>query len=301
MKYLSIDAGGTYIKYAWLDENGTILEQGKQETPYASKEAFFEVIKQLWLSCDETKGGICMSLPGTINCDTGFVHQGGSLTYHHGVNIKEWYEKELNTKVEIENDARCAALAEMNSGEMKNIQNGIVLTFGTGVGGCFIINGEIYKGTHLFSGEVSVLVCDDIKKKGMDAVLGHIAGIGHLAKRVCEAKQVPLEEGKTIFEWIKHQDPTALKFFQEYCEKVAVQLFNMQIMLDPQRVCLGGGVSENPIFVEGIQKAMNTFYDSLPVAIPRLEIVSCRYHNNANLLGAYVNFVLQQERKAHEA
>ena len=218
MKYLSIDAGGTYIKYAWLDENGTILEQGKQETPYASKEAFFEVIKQLWLSCDETKGGICMSLPGTINCDTGFVHQGGSLTYHHGVNIKEWYEKELNTKVEIENDARCAALAEMNSGEMKNIQNGIVLTFGTGVGGCFIINGEIYKGTHLFSGEVSVLVCDDIKKKGMDAVLGHIAGIGHLAKRVCEAKQVPLEEGKTIFEWIKHQDPTALKFFQEYCE-----------------------------------------------------------------------------------
>lgn len=290
MKYLSIDAGGTFIKYAWLDEKANILTQGKKPTPRTTKEDFLAVIKEIWNHESDDKGGLCLSLPGTINTQTGFVHQGGSLTYHHQLNIIEYYEKELQTHVEVENDARCAALAEMTSGHMKGIQNGIVLTFGTGVGGCFIINGNIYKGTHLLSGEVSALICKDLKTYGHDALLGNMAGIPSFVKRVCEAKGVEKTDGKTVFKWIEHGDEIAVKMFKEYCYDVIIQLMNLQLIIDPQRVCLGGGVSENPIFIDGIKKAMEDFYNSLPYPVPHLDIMSCAHHNDANLKGAFYHF-----------
>lgn len=297
MKYLSIDAGGTFIKYAWIDESGDILNQGKKPTPRTSKEDFLDIIKDIWNSDHDDKGGICLSLPGTINTKTGFIHQGGSLTYHHQLNIKEFYEKEFNTRVEVENDARCAALAELTSGKMQGIENGIVLTFGTGVGGCFIINGDIYKGTHLLSGEVSMLICKDIKKYGLGGVLGNIAGIPGFVKRVCDAKDVEVTSGQEVFKWIEQGDEIATEMFSEYCYDVIVQLFNLQLIIDPSRVCIGGGVSQNPIFIQGIQKALTAFYDSLPYPIPRLDIVTCKHFNDANLLGAFYHFLAMQENK----
>lgn len=290
MKYLSIDAGGTSIKYAWLDPEGNILEQGKTPTPRTTKEDFLAVIKNIWEQEKGEKAGICLSLPGTINTKTGFIHQGGSLTYHHQFNIKEYYEKEFQTRVEVENDARCATIAEKMIGNLQGINNGIVLTFGTGVGGCFVINGELYKGSHLISGEVSMLICKDLKSLGSNAVLGNIAGIPGFVKRVCKAKEVEEANGETVFDWISQGDLIAVKLFEEYCYDVVIQLINLQLIIDPQRVCIGGGVSQNPIFVSSIKKALEQFYDSLPYAIPRLDIMPCKYCNDANILGAFYHF-----------
>lgn len=290
MKYLSVDAGGTSIKYAWLDSEGNILEQGKTPTPRTTKEDFLAVIKNIWEQEKGEKAGICLSLPGTINTKTGFIHQGGSLTYHHQFNIKEYYEKEFQTRVEVENDARCATIAEKMIGNLQGINNGIVLTFGTGVGGCFVINGELYKGSHLISGEVSMLICKDLKSLGSNAVLGNIAGIPGFVKRVCKAKGVDEANGETVFDWISQGDSIAVKLFEEYCYDVVIQLINLQLIIDPQRVCIGGGVSQNPIFVSSIKKALEQFYDSLPYAIPRLDIMPCKYCNDANILGAFYHF-----------
>lgn len=290
MKYLSVDAGGTSIKYAWLDSEGNILEQGKNPTPRTTKEDFLAVIKNVWEQETGKKAGICLSLPGTIDTKTGFIHQGGSLTYHNQFNIKEYYEKEFQTKVEVENDARCATIAELTVGNLQGINNGIVLTFGIGVGGCFIINGEIYKGNHLISGEVSMLICKDLKSLGSNAVLGNIAGIPGFVKRVCETKEIEKATDEMVFDWIKQGDPIATKMFEEYCYDVMIQLINLQLVIDPQRFCIGGGVSENPIFVSSIKKTLEQFYDSLPYAIPRLDVMPCKYCNDANILGAFYHF-----------
>lgn len=289
MMHLSIDAGGTFIKYAWF-QNDKILEQGKRETPYTDKEGFMEVIKSIWDSKQDEKEGISISLPGTIDPDTGYIIQGGSLLYHRGFNIKETYEAVFKTPVIVENDARCAAIAEMHNGNMQGIDNGIVLVFGTGVGGCFIVNGEIMRGAHLFSGEVSMMICDDLKTKGLDAILAYKLGIGHLVKRISEAKGVETVDGETVFEWIEKGDPIALEIFNEYTYTFATQIFNMQLMLDPQRLCIGGGVSENETFIKALKEAMTCFYDSLPLSIPQLEIVNCKFHNDANIWGAYYNY-----------
>lgn len=172
MSILTFDVGGTLIKYALMDQTGTMLAQGKVPTPMESQEAFLNVIEEVasqWMAQLE---GIALSLPGTIDSESGWIFQGGSLRYHSQTNLKEIMEERFHLPVEIENDARCAALAEVCAGNMKDITNGIVLVFGTGIGGCFILNNEIYKGSHLFSGEVSALITKDIKTFGTHAAWG---------------------------------------------------------------------------------------------------------------------------------
>lgn len=290
MMHLSVDVGGTYIKYGWMS-NGQLIKKGKVKTPYTSHEDFISLITNIFNSGEFEKSGLSISHPGTIDQNNGYIYQGGSLRYNSQINLKEVLEERLSVPVSIENDARCAALAEMIDGNMKGVENGIVLTFGTGVGCCLIINNQIYRGSHLFSGEVSGILTKDIREFGLDSILGRQLGVGKLCEKVCVQKGVEIQEGKVVLNWIINGDSIAVKVFEEYCETLTSQLFNWQLILDPEKVCIGGGISENKFFVEKIKESMNKFYKYFPVAIPRFEIEECKYHNDANLIGAYYHYM----------
>lgn len=292
---LGIDAGGTLIKYAYLSADGSMDSSGSVPTPYSSKEDFLDVIRGLVTGAPGEVDGVAMSLPGTIDPKTGYVFQGGSLAYHNGLSLKSWYEQELGVPVEVENDARCAATAELREGALKGVQNGIALTFGTGVGCAIVIGGELYRGAHLFSGEISASVYGDIAAEGRGALLGSKVGVGHFCQRVCERKGVVPADGKTVFSWIAAGDRDAVEEFNAYCDVVAVELFNLQLTLDPERVAIGGGVSANPLFLAGIERALEAFYSRFPVQIPRLDVCRCEWCNDANIKGAYWNFKRMQE------
>lgn len=296
MSVLALDVGGTYIKYACIQSATILSEVKKVPTPKDSQEAFLIAIEDIMKSIQEPVDGICISLPGTIDTESGYVMQGGSLAYNHRSPLKQILEKRTKHCVEIENDARCAALAECAYGNMKDIENGIVLTFGTGIGGCLIIDGKIYKGTHLFSGEVSALITKDFRAYGSGALWGTQGSIPNFVKHVCDVKGIAVTNGPEVFHLIKNQDETSCQLFQSYCDDLAVQLFNLQILLDPKRICIGGGVSANPLFIKGIQEAMERFYEMLPIPLPHLDLCVCRYHNDANLLGAYVHYQKQHAR-----
>lgn len=294
MSYLVFDVGGTSIKYACMEDDAAILEQGKIATPYGSLQAFVEVLSQIRSSYPDIRD-VALSLPGTIDVETGYVYQGGSLTYNTQVNLKEILSTALQAHVELENDARCASLAEQWLGNMQDVENGIVLTFGTGVGGSVILHHELYKGSHLFSGEVSMLLMKDIRQVGLQGVWGSISSVPALMQQICEARQVELQDGPVVMSWVTQGEETACRIFQEYCYQIVTQLFNLQIILDPTRVCIGGGISEHPLFVETIRQTMNAFYDRLPVPLPRLEIMPCRFHNDSNLIGALYHYKKRKE------
>lgn len=291
---LALDAGGTLIKYGFFDEAGALADTGSVPTPRAvdgaTKEDFRDAVARVLARSEGRVEGIALSLPGTIDPATGHVFQGGSLSYHHGVDLVSWYEKEFGIPVTVENDARCAALAEMATGAMRGVRNGIVLTFGTGVGCALIIGGAIYRGSHLFSGEISASIFGDLAREGAGAVLGAKLGIGAFCARVCAARGVPTADGRQVFAWVAEGDAEACRLWDAYCADAAVALFNLQLTLDPERVVIGGGVSENPLFLRGIADALEAFYSRLPVAVPHLEVVRCAFCNGANLRGAYATF-----------
>lgn len=290
MMFLSIDVGGTFIKHACMDEHATIIKQGKVPTPRTNQEDFLEVMDTIVSSYTDLIEGIAISLPGTMDSKTGYIYQGGSLKYNGKCNLKEMLEKRYQRKVAIENDARCAALAEIWQGNLQNVSNAMVLTFGTGIGSSLILNKEVYKGSHLIAGEVSVLVTKDIRKLGIDAIWGTQGSIPKLMKTICEAKQEPVEDGEVVFQWILEKDEVACSIFKEYCYQIAVQLFNFQCIFDPERICIGGGISKQPQFIKSIQASVEAFYAQFPLAIPHAEIVSCKFHNDSNMIGALYNY-----------
>lgn len=293
MRIAVFDVGGTFIKHSLMIDD-VMTSQGKVPTPRDTQENFLKTIEKKLQGMGEVEG-IAFSLPGVIDVKSKYIHAGGSLTYNNHTDVKEW-EKRFQLPIEIENDARCAAIAEMVSGNMRGIKQGLVLTFGTGVGGGIIMNGEIYKGRHLIAGEVSVIFSKDPRTYHSQGLFGAIGSVNNLVEKIAIAKNSHIRDGKEVFSWIADGDEISQKIFKDYCDEVVLELHNIQCLLDPERICIGGGISENPLFIEGLQKASDEFYKGLPIDFPHTELVKCQYCNDANMLGAYYHYKNNDER-----
>ena len=287
MRIAVFDVGGTFIKYSLMIDDVMTL-QDKVKTPYEDQETFLKTIETV-LETLKPVEGIAFSLPGVIDVDRKYIFAGGSLAYNNQTDVKAWEER-FHLPIEIENDARCAAIAELEAGNMQGIKQGLVLTFGTGVGGGIIIDGDIYKGSHLIAGEVSVIFSKSPKVYHSKGLFGAIGSVYNLVEKIAKAKNSETRDGKEVFEWIHQGDEVSQKIFAEYCYEVICELHNIQCLLDPQRICIGGGASENPLFIEGLQKASDAFYNDFPIKFPHAQIVKCQYCNDANMLGAYYHY-----------
>lgn len=95
-----------------------------------------------------------MSLPGRMDSNKGYLYSGGMLQYNRGKNIVEILEKRCPVPITIENDGKCAALAEAWIGNLKDCDDGIVVILGTGIGGGIIKDKKLHKGKHFMAGEI---------------------------------------------------------------------------------------------------------------------------------------------------
>lgn len=87
-------------------------------------------------------------MPGVIDSIKGVAITGGVLSYIDNTPLAKIIGKELNKKVIIANDGKCAALAELGFGNLKEIKNGVAMILGTGIGGGIVINGEPLYGSN---------------------------------------------------------------------------------------------------------------------------------------------------------
>ncbi len=79
------------------------------------------------------------------------------MPYIHQRPIFDELEQHLGLPVTIENDANCAGIAEVELGVGREAQNIVFVVLGTGVGGALFVNRQLYKGSHLFGGEIGLL------------------------------------------------------------------------------------------------------------------------------------------------
>ncbi|MCI1891595.1 MAG: ROK family protein [Schleiferilactobacillus harbinensis] len=294
MKLLAVDVGGTYTKYARYDSEGEKLrELPKQLTPQSTTSDLISQIVGVQNTHQDIEG-IAISMPGTLDNRTGYIYQGGALQYNSGKNIAELLTQAAHCQVAVENDARCAAMAEMWKGNLIGINNALVLVLGTGLGGAIVQNGEIYRGTHLYAGELSILMTKSITEYGLQAVLGAQVGIPAFVNEVGEKLGRKIT-GPQLFELVKERNAIATEAFQQYIDNFVPQLFNFQIMYDPQKILIGGGVSNNPVFVNQLRQSLEEFYDRLPIHIAHDPLGVCKFGSEANLLGAVKNY-LDRER-----
>ena len=293
MKYLVLDIGGSAIKYALMTEELEFIEKGKKQTPRDNIENFIEVVGEIYDEYKDDIEGMAISMPGVLDSEKGYTYTGGSLTYNEGKEIVKILKERCPTKITIENDGKCAALAEVWKGSLKDYDDGIVIVLGTGVGGGIVRDKKIYKGKNFFAGEFSFISTNVNDTEGAKNWWGFISGSQELIGNVAKVKNISVEEldGYAVFEYANNKDEEILKVLDDFTYKLAVQIFNLQCILDPEVVAIGGGISSQDILIEYIQKNVDKYHKTFKFDVPKPNVVRCEFRNDSNLIGALYNFI----------
>lgn len=314
--YLVFDVGATTIKYALMSLEGDILEKGKVRTPVERGEGVEDFVSALAKVYEKYKGdveGIAIGIPGQIDVDKGIVYNGGGIRYMDGVHLVDIMKERCDGKpVSVENDGKCAALAEVWKGNAKDVNDACVLVFGTGIGGALIKDKKIIHGKHLLAGEVSYIF-EDMTRKDMynlpegEALMEKMENMEVVEKlpytwatkrstlNICHwaAKKKGLPDsdvtGEKLYQWAKEGDSQVVEILEEAYFSIAKQCLNIYVLFDPEIILIGGGISAEPEFVKGIQRYVNRL-KKLSSVFSDIKIDCCRFYNDSNLLGALYNF-----------
>lgn len=289
-KYLVLDIGGSSIKYAIMDQETTILEKNSVKTPLDSIENLVEAIGEIYDQYQSVIRGIAISLPGVLDSSTGFMYSGGALEYNEGHNFIEILKERCPKTMTIENDGKCAALAEIWQGNMRGIKDGAVILLGTGVGGSVIIDGKLHKGHHFYAGEFSFIRTNSEAPENFHYCWGAQNGNHALTKVGARVKDVEKMDGYQFFNYANEGDEEILAILDTFTANIALQIINLQAIISPQRVAIGGGISNQPLLIEyikrNLEKLSKSFDDTFKIFRPDVEIVPCKYRNDSNLIGA---------------
>ena len=311
--YLVIDNGGTFNKPAIMNGEGEILEMlpkvptnsldvtkamecgmdgSSIKGSLDSVEMYLELLDGIYAPEKGKVEGIAMSFPGVNDADKGYCYSGGAFLFAAGKPLGPIMQEHFGIPCTLENDGKCAALAEYWKGSLQGVQNGAVIVLGTGIGGGIIVNGELVRGRRFSAGEMSFMLNDLDKPLEMVSYFSSNSATG-LCAGVAYATGNPVGEvdGFKAFELIKSGNPGANAVFQSFIRRLAGQIYNMTTLLDLDAVAIGGGISREKLLIDSLQAAVKEHTEKNPLApysafYPHPEVRVCQFHNEANMVGA---------------
>lgn len=314
--YLAFDVGGTFTKYAFITEAGEVVEKSKYPTAIegenANKEYFAAGIEKIYRQYKDKVEiiGIAVSMPGQIDVENGIVYGGGALPFLHEVEVGKLISERCDgIRVALENDGKCAALAEVWKGNAKDAKDACVLIIGTAVGGGVIIDRKVHRGKRMLAGEFSYclsdmtrdMVDDVIPIETAGGVLGAFEKMPYLSSssasaaglcyKAAKLKNVPYSEmsGELIYKLASEGDEDMINILEDLYFCIAKLCVNLYITIDADVILIGGGISAEPKFVEGIRKYVDKIR-TMGSILSEIKIDTCKFRNDSNLLGAVYNF-----------
>jgi Transcriptional regulator/sugar kinase len=290
-KYLSLDVGSSKIKYAVINEQLDILEEGSEYTILDDKDKLFQIFQQIADKYRDQVEGMTLSIPGVIDMETGFAYSGGVFNWVQNVPYAEDVAKLTGMKAAVCNDAKAAAFAEIGYGSLKKIKNGVLLMLlGTGIGGAVIVDGHLLNGYKYAAGEFSYMMGDYRNRDDHDDMFASACSMDSLAAIVSEKCGRKINVFK-IMAGLSAKDKTVIQGVQEYCNRLAVFIYNIQCVVDAQRFVLSGSITDEPMIMEMINEAVDrTFQNARFQRIYRPEIKDVVFHDDAKMYGAVYHY-----------
>ena len=294
MKIMVFDIGGTEIKYSVMDERLNRFDAGSVPTPQDTQEHFLDALYALYASHRDEVEGIAMAVPGFVNAQTGYLTNGGALLYNTDTPLGDRIREKCGCRVSMENDGKAAAIAELRAGALRGCTNAAVFLIGTGVGGGIIANGELVRGRDFTAGEYSFVNTNadawEDEGKNMACQCSTTNLLAWYRARKGLPEDAPMN-GRIFFDAANAGEPEALEVLERFCKAIAIQIYNLTVLLDVEKVAIGGGISKQPLLLNGLRKAYDELFASRGDMIymrglPRTEIVPCAFSSEANQVGA---------------
>jgi predicted NBD/HSP70 family sugar kinase len=293
-KYLAIDIGGTSIKVAIVNDKGEIINKGSYPTPQDTYDALLKVIVDIIKDYKSRYDvlGIGFAIPAATDSEKGIIKSKGSLIYIKNQTFVKDLKATETLPMTIENDANCAALAEVWLGAAKENNNIVFLVIGTGIGGAVIHDRKVVSGANLFAGEFGYGI-HNFQYENLNGDIWSLTSATQiLVNEVADLLNMNPNQlnGKKVFELAK-ENSSIDKLIDKFYFNLAIGIHNIQYYMDPEKIIIGGGISQRSDLIDEINKRLKTIYKKLSIdeIFPNLD--KCTFNNDANLLGAVYHYI----------
>ena len=304
---IGVDLGGTKLYGAVADLTGAILyeqhishHQTQSEESYDLLCSLIDGLMSYALETGKPVRGVGVGVPGVINPKTGLVELTPSLEWS-SFPLRDRLIARYHLPVVVENDVNLAAAGELWFGSDNEVQNLVLITIGTGIGAGVVIDGMVYSGTHHMAGEVGYTLPDraclgqSFPGFGAFETLASGTGVAARARQLLNglpgsaglnAEQIACLTAEDVFSAARIGDGWAQAILAETVDYLAQMIASISMILDPDVILLGGGVSRSADLL--IDPILARLQGAIPL-VPRLEASRLGYR--AAVMGSIVQLL----------
>lgn len=307
---VGIDLGGTNLKTALVDSDGTIIAHDSRPT---DADGGPDVIMDAMAAATETvaeKTGVAkesvrtvgIGVPGPMNWQTGVVFSPPNLKGWKDVPLAGDMTKRLGVPVFVDNDANVACYGEFWSGAGKGCDTMVLMTLGTGVGGGIVVHGQLLRGIDGTAAEIGHM---QLMRDGRPHPFGFtgtleayasVTGLKRTAREAVEGGRASLLTercggdldkltGKMISEAIADGDEVAAWAMRETGTWLGLASASLINLLNPEKILFGGGmIAAGDILFDTIRETAKK--QSFEVPYNRCVIEKAALGEDAGVIGA---------------
>lgn len=269
-----LDIGGTYTKYAHIEADN-IIKKGRWQTTQDFAELMCNIDKTI---CEQPEY-IGISSGGFWDKDGTSLGYESIRTTADATFVKKLREA-YDCPVYIENDARCALLAEQEWGVLKNESHAVLFVLGSSLGCAVLLNKALYYGA---TGQAGAMFMMPELFDGNKFVFDQSANSLWLTNAYqgdCVTGNMLLLEQKAL-----DGDQKAADLIDSYARAVALKCWYAYLMYDPACIALGGGISNSDLILEKIKTYTDLFF-RMDTSTRMPKIILTAFGEDSNLLGA---------------
>jgi len=303
---VGIDVGGTKIAGGVVDDEGTVLATARRQSPATDTDAIEAEIEDL---VRELRGshdivGVGVGAAGFVDAKRSTVLFAPNLAWREE-HLRADLEARLGLPVVIENDANAAAWGEFTFGAGSDVDDFLLVTVGTGVGGGIVLDGQLHRGAFGVAAEIGHLRvvpggricgcgnrgCWEQYASGTALVRDtrELAAKGSLIARSLLDRaggRVDAIDGPLITEAARDGDPFAIEQLESLGQWLGEGIATLAAVLDPAVAVIGGGVSEaGGLLLEPTRVHFRSNLTGRNYR-PQLEIRKAQLGNTAGMIGA---------------
>lgn len=262
---IGVDIGGTKTSAAVVDDDGRIVRRARRDTPAQDVEAIaasvVEVVRELIDADDDPLATVGVACAGFVDAAGETVLFAPNLAWRD-TPLQAVLQEQLGVPVVLENDANAAAWGEFRYGPARDVDDMLLITVGTGVGGGVINDGHLLRGAHGVAAEVGHLrvVPGGIRcgcgNRGCWEMYASGTALEREARELVRAESphaARLTElcggdperlrGRMVTAAAEEGDRAALELLEELGTWLGEGIASLVAVLDPALVVVGGGLS----------------------------------------------------------
>ena len=263
---IGVDLGGTNLRIAAVNQQGHLMEKVTLGTRVAlgKDHVIHEMCDAIHLLTAKYRNtaslqGIGIGVPGIIDMKTGTLRESPNLPGWAESPVQAQIERLLSTRVILENDANVAALGEKWLGAGRDVDDMIMLTLGTGVGGGIVLGGRIWHGMTGMAGEFGHMTVEPegppcgCGNRGCVEQYASATAVVRMAKEAIAsgrapelasaANSDPEFNAKAIYNLSIQGDEEARRIFGRVGRALGITIANLVNAFNLPMYVIGGGVS----------------------------------------------------------